>query len=209
MQHTNRYVYLCVMQATDTRERILARMFQDMHKYGFQGLRADKVVADMGITKGALYHYFPGKEAIGLAVIDEILRPAYLQFYQSLATRTDHPIDALQQHLQYLADTATEENISLGCPLNNLAQEMSPISESFRTHLQPVFDGMARAIALSLERGQAAGFVRQNAEPKAVAEFVVAALEGAYSTAKVKRSKLVFAQNVQQLQQYLEHFRQI
>ena len=30
--------------------------------------------------------------------------------------------------------------LNLGCPLNNLAQEMSPLDEGFRTRTQQVFE---------------------------------------------------------------------
>jgi AcrR family transcriptional regulator len=195
------------MQPTDTRSRILERMFHDIHKNGFQGLRADKVVADMGITKGALYHYFPGKDAIGLSVIEEIIEPNYLRFYRNLAEKTGHPIDALKAHLQGLADAAIDENIALGCPLNNLAQEMSPLSEDFRARLQVVFDAMIRYTVGALEAGKARGQVKPDTNTESVAAFMIAGLEGAYSTAKVKRSAAVFRQNIGQLQVYLDLFR--
>jgi hypothetical protein len=38
---------------------------------------------------------------------------------------------------------------------------------------------------------------------------MVAAMEGAYSTAKVKRSAAVFQQNIRELQKYLDLFRQV
>ena len=103
-------------------------MFADIHKNGFQGLRADKVIKDLDVTKGAVYHYFPSKDSIGLAVIEEILEPNYLKFYNDLDIFEGNPIDMLQFHLKDLSRMATEESISLGCPMNNLVQEMSPLN---------------------------------------------------------------------------------
>jgi AcrR family transcriptional regulator len=163
----------------------------------------------MGITKGALYHYFDGKDAIGLAVIGEIIEPNYLCFFRGLKAYAGHPIDALQGHLQHLADKATDADISLGCPLNNLAQEMSPLSEDFRARLQVVFDTMIKTSAQVLEDGKVRGQVKTETDTGAVASFMVAAMEGAYSTAKVKRSAAVFQQNIRELQKYLDLFRQV
>lgn len=195
------------MNATDTRERILGRMFQDIHKNGFQGLRADRVIAELGITKGALYHYFPSKDAIGLAVIGEIIDPMYLGFFRTLEQAQGHPIDLLQTHLRELAQQATSENISLGCPLNNLIQEMSPLNEDFRQRLKVVMDGMIHYSTRALERGIQKGQVKPGTDGAAVASFMIAGMEGAYSVAKVQKSLSSFLRNIEQLVQYLELFR--
>lgn len=55
----------------DTRTQILERIYQAVRLHGFQGMRADKVVIDLGITKGALYHYFASKLELGYAIVDE------------------------------------------------------------------------------------------------------------------------------------------
>jgi TetR/AcrR family transcriptional regulator, transcriptional repressor for nem operon len=192
-------MYLCAVKNTDTRERILHRMFTDIHKNGFQGLRADKVVAEMDITKGALYHYFPSKQAIGIAVVDEIIRPSYLTFYRELDQSTDDPITSIQAHIAMLSQRCDNENIALGCPLNNLIQEMSPIDEDFRRHLKYVVDAMQQSVAAALRRGQARGLVREDIEADAVAHFYLSSLEGAYGIAKVQKSVSVFQTSLQML----------
>ena len=62
-----------------------------MHLNGFQGLRADKVITEIGITKGARYHYFPTKQSIGLCIIDEVIKPMYLTFYNELDVWQHNP----------------------------------------------------------------------------------------------------------------------
>jgi len=200
-------MYLCAMQAADTRERILAQMFLDIHKNGFQGLRADKVIAEMDVTKGALYHYFANKQAIGTAVIDEIIRPNYLHFYRELDRWEGDPIDKLQKHLQFLASKATDEDISLGCPLNNLVQEMSPIDEAFRLRMKSIVDTIHNSIASAIARGQSKGLVRNEVIPEQVAHFIFSSIEGAYSMAKVHRDVAKFKSNLALLGQFLDTLR--
>ncbi len=195
------------MQLPDTRERILMNMFLDVRKNGFQGLRADKVIAGMDVTKGALYHYFACKQAIGSAIIEEIIRPRYLHFYQELARCTGNPIDKMQQHLHMLADMATQEEVTLGCPLNNLVQEMSPIEEDFRISMQAIVDEIHSSVATALRRGQSDGLVRPEIDPEQIAPFFFAAIEGAYSTAKVRKDAVVFKNNMKVLSSFLDTLR--
>lgn len=200
-------MYLYIMKCLDTRERIVERMFTHIQRCGFQGLRADKVVADMDITKGALYHYFPNKQAIGLAVIDEIIAPHYLAFYLELNRNNNSPIVQLQNHLNDLKAMATSENINFGCPLNNLIQEMSPINENFRKHLKWVVDQMHRATADALLQGKENGFVLHSVDTDAVAHFFLASLEGSYGMAKVHQNVEIFHASIDTLILMLDKLR--
>jgi AcrR family transcriptional regulator len=195
------------MQSTDTRERILQQMFQNIRRNGFQGLRADKVIADLDITKGALYHYFPNKHAIGTAVIDEIIRPNYLRFFLELEQSDAHPVDKLQEHLRFLCSQATDEDVALGCPLNNLVQEMSPLDEAFRLRMKTIVDTIQRCVANALARGQANGLVRTDVVPARVADFYFSGIEGAYSTAKVRKDAAAFCDNMSMLSLFLDSLR--
>lgn len=191
----------------DTRERILSQMFLDIRKNGFQGLRADKVIADMDVTKGALYHYFANKQAIGAAVIDEIIRPNYLRFYRELDCWEGHPVDKLQEHLRFLTERASDEEVTLGCPLNNLVQEMSPIDEDFRLRMKSIVDSIQDSTIAALRRGQAAHLVRPDVDAEAAARFFFAAIEGAYTIAKVRRDAASFHSSMTMLHQFLDTLR--
>lgn len=200
-------MYICVMNANDTRDRILQHMFLDMRKNGFQGLRADKVIADMGLTKGALYHYFDSKQAIGTAVLDEIIRPNYLAFYHRLADCEGDPIPLLQEHLHFLVQNASDEDIALGCPLNNLVQEMSPIDEDFRVRMKAIVEAIQHRVGLALQKGKEKGFIKEEVDCVAIGRFFFAAIEGAYSTAKVSKDAAAFAANLKMLGLFLESLR--
>jgi len=200
-------MYLCAMQTPDTRQRILHEMFFDIRKNGYQGLRADKVIAEMDITKGALYHYFPNKQAIGCAVIEEMIRPNYLRFYQELDRWQGHPINKIQEHLRFLADKATDEDAGLGCPLNNLVQEMSPLDEDFRLRMCSIVDAMIHSMATALRRGQAAGQVRPDIATEDMAQFIFASTEGAYATAKVRKEARSFQSSMVILCSFLDGLR--
>lgn len=191
-----------------TREQILQAVFDDLRVHGYQGLRPDKVVADkLHLTKGALYHHFKqGKLEIGHAVVDEILYPRYTAPWRGLAVHVGDPIAYVQQVLQHLQHHFTDQHL-YGCPLNNLIQEMSPLDEGFRLRLKRITDEIQRHIMLGLQRGQAHGYVAAQVEPDAVANFVLATIEGAYTVAKVARDPTAFSHCLAQLSHYLDTLR--
>jgi TetR/AcrR family transcriptional regulator, transcriptional repressor for nem operon len=71
-----------------------------------------------------------------------------------------------------------------GCPINNLAQEMSPLDEEFRKRLAKLFSGWYNGIAAALRRGQKRGLVRSDVDANERAIFLVALYEGYLSLAK-------------------------
>ncbi len=192
----------------ETRDRIVEALFQDVRRNGFQGLRADKVIVDLGITKGALYHYFSNKKEIGAAIIDEVLQPMYTAFYVQLNELEGDPVLALQDHLRWQAGICTDDEAVLGCPLNNLVQEMSPLDEAFRLKLNKIVLKMHHSVTEALRRGQNNGNLQLNFDCDAVAWFYLASMEGAYSMAKVSKNGSVFKRSIQQLIHFLETLRQ-
>lgn len=55
-----------------TRDRLLAASMEVFAAKGYHGAIVDDIVAASGTSKGAFYHYFPSKQAIFLALMDEL-----------------------------------------------------------------------------------------------------------------------------------------
>src|SRR5579863_4032131 len=58
-----------------TRERLLQAASREIYRSGFQSASLETILAIAGVTKGALYYHFDSKEALGHAVVDEIIAP--------------------------------------------------------------------------------------------------------------------------------------
>ena len=191
-----------------TREKLLQAAFQEIYRQGFQGASLDVILANAGVTKGALYHHFPDKAALGHAVIDEVVRGFLLERWLGvLARQPGDPVSALQGMLKVRATELTPHEVKLGCPLNNLAQEMSPLDERFRRRLKATFETWIAGFAGALERGQSEGTVRKDIDATQIAGFVVGAVEGSYGLAKTARSRAMLRANLEVLGTLLESLR--
>ncbi len=76
----------------------------------------------------------------------------------------------------------------MGCPLNNLAQEMFPIDEGFRERISAVYGAWQEALENACERGKAAGNFGKDVDSKQTALLFVATLEGCLGFAKSKQN---------------------
>ncbi|MGB3617276.1 MAG: TetR/AcrR family transcriptional regulator [Catalinimonas sp.] len=188
---------------TDTRRLILEHNYAAMRRHGFQGVRADKEVTALGITKGALYYHFADKKALGYAVVEEMIAPHYLSVWAPLLDGETPVVAHIVRVLEQFKAHATDKEIALGCPLNNLIQEMSPLDEGFRQRLGDVVDGMHTALRTGLERAQATGEVTPLVDPSATAWFLLSSIEGAYGIAKVRQSRAIFVKSINHLAGYV------
>lgn len=192
-----------------TRDKLLKAAFEEMYRRGFQAASLDAILAKAGVTKGALYHHFPDKAALGQAVMDEVVRGFLLQRWSvgRLGRLKGNPVTTLQRILRQRAAELTAREVELGCPLNNLAQEMSPLNERLRRRISATFDTWTEAFAGAIERGQAEGTVRRDVDAPKVAAFIVAAIEGSFGLAKSANSAAVLRSNLDVLSSFLESLR--
>lgn len=199
-------MYVCIM--LDTRGEILQKNFEAMRLHGFQGLRTDKVIAQMGITKGAFYHYFKDKLNVGYAVVDELIAPNYINTWKNLSIQGVHVIDAISETLRRIAGYSNQETIHLGCPLNNLIQEMSPLDEGFNKRLSAILNEERKMIRQGIEAGIADGTIVADTDADVLALFILASLEGSYAIGKSFNSYSKFIVCVEQLIKILNNYKQ-
>lgn len=191
-----------------TRDKLLRAAFEEIYRRGFQAASLDTILARAKVTKGALYHHFPDKAALGYAVVDEVVKGLLLERWLGLLEGfTGDPVTALQRTLQHRAAHLGPHEIELGCPLNNLAQEMSPVDERFRRAINATFDAWTDGFARALERGKAEGLVRKDVDARKVATFVVAAIEGSTGLAKSAQSAAMQRSNLTLLSEFLNSLR--
>lgn len=191
-----------------TRQKILGAAFDEIYRRGFQSASLDRILAEAGVTKGALYHHFPDKASLGYAVVDDVIRGHLLdRWLAPLEASTGDPLTALQDAFRSRGRSVKLSEVEFGCPLNNLAQEMSPLDDEFRRRIEAVYDQWRDGFADLIERGKAAGTVRKDVDTAQIAAFLVAAAEGSFGLAKSARSCKMFRSNMEMAAEYLETLR--
>ena len=180
-----------LMKTDNTRQKLLQAAFNEIHRNGFQSASLVKILSETALTKGALYHYFPDKKTLGLAVIEEVVRPYMTAMFQPLA-ETEQPLATMQLLLAAKAAENEPQIVALGCPLNNLMQEMSPVDETFRLHLNAIFQDWVAVLRDALNRGIKSGEVRRDVDATETAFFIVSALEGCVGMSKNTQSIKIF-----------------
>ena len=171
-----------------TRQLLLEAAFNEIYEYGFQAASLSRILKNTGVTKGALYHHFNSKIELGYAVVDEIIATSIYEFWIKPLQESDNPVDTFIGLMHKVAEETGAEMLRLGCPLNNLAQEMSPIDDGFQERLECIYSSWREAIATSLKNAQKRGQVQVDIDPEQTSIFVLAALDGCVGSAKAAQS---------------------
>jgi AcrR family transcriptional regulator len=189
-----------------TRDKILKTAYGEFYQNGFQGGSLNRIITDAGIAKGALFHHFRGKQDLGYHVVDEVIRPYFQTKWVSPLLHSKDPIRDIKR---IMLTTLKEDSEMLckGCPLNNLAQEMSPLDEGFRTRINLIYDEWRSSIAQAFKNGIEQGNVRKDASPRRVSAFIVSALSGMVGTAKTAQSLQLLTASAEAMFGYLESLR--
>jgi AcrR family transcriptional regulator len=188
-----------------TRERLLQAASREVYRSGFQSASLDAILAAAGVTKGALYHHFGSKEALGYAVVDEVIAPDVHGTWVRPLQGSKDGIEALIGIVQDIS--VRPEDVRGGCQLNNLAQEMSPLDAGFRKRLSEVFDAWREAVAFVLREGQIHGRIRRDVEPVDAAGLLIAMVEGYGSLAKNAQDPKVMKAGIRNIVAWLRSLR--
>jgi AcrR family transcriptional regulator len=190
-----------------TRERLLKAASREVYRYGFQSAGIDAILAATNVTKGALYYHFESKEALGYAIVEEVLAKLPRERWLLPLQRNEdkNPIDALISIVRAIPDGP--KDVAGGCPLVNLAQEMSQLDEQFRKRLERIFSSWQQGIATALRRGQEEGTVRRDLVPDEMASFLIAMVEGHEVLAKNAQDPKVWRLGIKNIVSWLNTLR--
>jgi len=192
----------------ETRRRILQAAFAEFYRTGFQGGSLNRIVEEAGTTKGALFHHFKDKNDLGYTVVAEVIHPRIKANWVNPLADSIDPITDVKHAIRHFAkEERASGRLAQGCPLNNLAQEMSPLDEGFRRRLEQIYSEWREALEAAFARGIKAGNVRKTISPRNAAAFVVAALAGIIGTAKNAQSDELLKQAGEGLFDYLDSLR--
>jgi AcrR family transcriptional regulator len=145
------------------------------------------VMQATGVSSGALHHHFPTKELLALAVIKDRVACLVRETWINPVRTAPSASRGILQVFAAIIRGIDQRGSVAGCPLNNLAMELSNVNPRMRGALQEIFAEWQAVLAERFRQTQG-GARLDSAERAAAAAFVVAAYSGAMNLAKVTQS---------------------
>jgi AcrR family transcriptional regulator len=169
---------------------------------GFRAASIEAILESTGLTKGALFHQFATKLELGYAVVDEVLVPMTLARWVDPIAAFENPLEGILHQLKVNIGGAPQDELNLGCPLNNLIQEMANSDAEFQKRLCRVIELWIDGIELEIKRGQKSGHILKSVRARDVAEYVVMSHQGFFGIIKGLRDKRIFRSLLGSLERY-------
>lgn len=185
----------------DTRQRIVMTAMELFWEKGFQSTSIADILSRTQVHSGSLYHFFPGKQDVLAAVLEAyrdgieewLLKPAW--------SGVDDPVERVFALLNGYRTQLVTTDCTYGCPIGNLALEISEPDPRIRELLAINFANWTRAIENCLIA--AGDRLPRGLDRRRLAEFTLTVMEGAIMQARTYRDIASFDRNVAVLR---EHF---
>jgi TetR/AcrR family transcriptional regulator, transcriptional repressor for nem operon len=185
-----------------TRERILLAALRLFAHKGYQSTSVADILQAAGAHSGSLYHFFPTKQDVLLAVL-ELYRDGIEPMLLAPAWQgvTD-PIGRVFALLAAYRGALAASECTYGCPIGSLALELHEPDPAVRELLAVNFDGWVRHVRACLDAGR--DRLPKGTDTQRLAVFVLTTMEGGVMQARTHRSLAAFDASVASLQDYFE-----
>jgi TetR/AcrR family transcriptional repressor of nem operon len=190
-----------------TRLEILQKSFELIYAKGYQNTSIDDILATTRLTKGAFYYHFKSKDEMGLAIINELMKPVLNRsLIQPLMNASD-PSKAIYDMMYGLLMENPFLRVEYGCPAANFSQEMTPWNADFSLALNEVTDSWKKALSKVIEQGKKSGHFRNDVPARQVTLFILTGYWGVRNLGRLENSKKTYLLYLKELKSYLASLR--
>lgn len=190
-------------KAAATRLTILQKAFELIYINGYQTTSIDDIIATTQVTKGAFYYHFKTKDEMGLAIINEILKPTLTKAFIEPLEKEQNPLDGIYNLMNNLLLKNEFLKVEYGCPASNFTQEMTPWNTTFNKALNELTAQWMKVMAAAIERGKRNGFIRKEVNAKQVTQFIMSGYWGIRNFGKLENNKKAYLPYLKELKNYL------
>ena len=185
-----------------TRDRLILAAMRLFWEKGYNTTSVADIVREAGAHSGSLYHFFPTKQDLLVAVLEQyhagigpmLLEPAW----QGVSDPIERVFALLAAYRQRLVET----DCFYGCPIGSLALELHEPDPPVREKLAANFDAWTSAIRGCLD--EAANRIPPDVDRAELAQFVLSTMEGGVMQSRTHRTLDAFDAGVRRLRDYFD-----
>jgi TetR/AcrR family transcriptional repressor of nem operon len=186
------------------RDRLLDAALSLIRIKGYQATTVDDLCAGAGVTKGAFFHHFASKEALGVAAAEHWSEITGAFFAAAPYQHHADPLDRVFGYIDFRRAILTGTVPEFTCLVGTMVQEVYESNPAIRA----ACDVSVSDHAAKIEADIAAALQQRGMHPswtaKSLALHTQAVLQGAFILAKAKGSADIAADSIDHLRRYIE-----
>jgi TetR/AcrR family transcriptional repressor of lmrAB and yxaGH operons len=173
------------MKAAPSRDRMIEAAITLMRRAGYSGVGINEVLAESGVPKGSMYHYFPdGKRQVAIEAL-ATYAPRVVAFIDERLSRGKTPADKMRQLFHGFEERLKEGDYSQSCAAGCVSLDLDDDLVEVRKAVLAAFEAYIEVIARHFP-------LRDRRRARSFAGLVLTAIEGGYVRGRAEHSGEAF-----------------
>lgn len=188
-----------------TQTKILRTAENLLWDHGYEGSSLNELVAQAGISKGGLFHYYPNKKAVTLEVLQQYFDEQVLEPLHRHLDNKDNTLSikvGLMNWLEESYGAYANKGFKGGCMLGNFALETADQDEELRETVKTMFLSWENVLVSALRPLAEEGKLLM--EARQLARLIIAMYQGITMTCKVHKDQIRASRDYQALAELIE-----
>lgn len=188
----------------DARRALLEAAHRLVRRKGWTGTSVDELCGEAGVTKGAFFHHFASKEALGVAAAEQWTERAREHIFEQpdLVAIAD-PLERVLAHIDLRLALLVGPAEDFSCFIGTMVQEAFATSEPLRAASDLSMTAYAERFAQDIQQAMDAKGIAPGVSALSLAYHVQAVLQGAFVLAKAKGDPSIARDTVTHLKRYV------
>jgi TetR/AcrR family transcriptional repressor of nem operon len=188
----------------DARSRLLDAALAAIRAKGYAGTTVDELCARAGVTKGAFFHHFKSKDALGVAAADHWSETTGRLFADAAYHDHADPLDRILGYLAFRKARLEGGVPEFTCLVGTLVQETYETAPAIRDACDRSISDHAETLEADIEAAMRERGMSPARTARSLALHMQAVLQGAFILAKAKGGAEIAAESIDHLIRYLE-----
>ena len=160
------------------REKLVEAATAILGRNGYQATSVDEILEAARVAPSNFYYHFKSKEELAIEVLEGYFEKSRQEMAPIFMNRSITPSQKLERLHEAVVKKVSANNCCGGCPMGNLAQELSDTHPEFRKRLARYFEECIEAIAGVVDEGVKSGEFRADVDRRASAYLLFGSMQG-------------------------------
>jgi TetR/AcrR family transcriptional repressor of nem operon len=188
----------------DARTRLLEAAREKIRAQGYAATSVDDLCKAAEVTKGAFFHQFGSKEALGVAAADFWSATTSALFAAAPYHAPDDPLDRVLAYLDFRKSIIGEDLAQFTCLVGTMVQEAYATAPDIRDACARSIFGHAQTLEADIAAAIKARGVKGKWTAASLARHIQAVLQGSFILAKAAGDPQLVRDGIDHLKRYVE-----
>ena len=192
-----------MVRSAPARDKILSAAFSVIRTKGYSAASVDDLCTAAGVTKGAFFHHFESKDALGVAAAEHWSNVTGGFFAGAPYHQHTNPLERVLGYLDFRRDILQGELPEFTCLVGTMVQEVHQSSPAIAAACDASISGHAETIEADIAEAMNFHSIVATWTAKSLALHTQAVLQGAFILAKAKGGPAIAAESIDHLKRYI------